>query len=129
MRHRVIKLLCVFVFSVISQSLQAENIGGYLFAYFRGNASSQEHLFYAISSDGLNFSPINGGNAVVDFSQIAVSGNIRDPFVLRGEDGTYYMVCTDMRSSNGWDSNRGIVMSKSTDLVHWTHSTVQICRN
>lgn len=124
MRHRVIKLLCALVFSVFSQSLQAENIGGYLFAYFRGNASSQEHLFYAISSDGLNFSPINGGNAVVDFSQMAVSGNIRDPFVLRGEDGTYYMVCTDMRSSNGWDSNRGIVMSKSTDLVHWTHSTV-----
>jgi hypothetical protein len=34
------------------------------------------------------------------------------------------MVATDMRSSLGWASNRGIVMLKSTDLIHWQHSTV-----
>ncbi len=124
MKHRAIKFMAISLFCLMSSAVRAEDMAGYLFAYFRGNATTQEHLFYALSTDGLNYTPINGGNAVIDFSAIAVSGNIRDPFVLRGEDGMFYMVCTDMRSSNGWSSNRGIVMSKSTDLVHWTHSTV-----
>ena len=29
-----------------------------------------------------------------------------------------------MRSAHGWSSNRGMVLMKSTDLVNWTHSTV-----
>ena len=117
--------VAVAVWACLStQTAMAADMGGYLFAYFQGNNSSQEHLFYAVSSDGLNYTPLNGGTAVVNFSQIAVTGNIRDPFITRAEDGTWLMVCTDMRSSNGWASNRGIVMSKSNDLVHWTHSTV-----
>lgn len=99
-------------------------MAGYLFAYFRGNPSSQEHLFYALSSDGLNYTPLNGGSPVINFSSIAVTGNVRDPFITRAEDGSWLMVCTDMRSDDGWSSNRGIVMSKSNDLVHWTHATV-----
>ena len=124
MKHHIIRTFVVLTMCLLSTVAKGEDMAGYLFAYFRGNATTQEHLFYAFSSDGLNYTPINGGNAVVNFSGISVTGNIRDPFVLRGEDGTFYMVCTDMRSSNGWDSNRGIVMSKSTDLVNWTHSTV-----
>ena len=120
----MIKLLVIPLLWLMPSIGSAEDVAGYLFAYFRGNATTQEHLFYALSTDGLNYSPINGGNAVVNFSNISVSGNIRDPFVLRGEDGMFYMVCTDMRSANGWDSNRGIVMSKSADLMNWTHSTV-----
>ena len=34
------------------------------------------------------------------------------------------MVATDMRSSLGWSSNRGIVLMKSRDLIHWQHHTV-----
>ena len=50
---------------------------------------------------------------------------MRDPHILRCEDGkTFYMVATDMRSSLGWASNRGIVLMKSTDLIHWTHSAI-----
>ena len=105
---------------VFAQALSAADMSGYLFAYFQGNSTTQEHLFYAISDDGLTFTPLNGGTEVVNFTGIAVKNNIRDPFVTRAEDGTWLMVCTDMRSSEGWSSNRGIVMSKSTDLVHWT---------
>lgn len=118
------RILCLASVLSLLTSAHAADMAGYLFAYFRGNATSQEHLFYAISADGLNYTPLNGGNRVADFSDVAVTGNVRDPFVTRAEDGTWLMVCTDMRSSNGWSSNRGIVMSKSTDLVHWTHSTV-----
>lgn len=115
--------LSVFLLWLASVA-SADDMAGYLFAYFQGNNTSQEHLFYAVSADGLNYMPLNGGKAVVNFSNIAVAGNVRDPFITRANDGTWLMVCTDMRSSNGWSSNRGMVLSKSTDLVHWTHATV-----
>jgi hypothetical protein len=34
------------------------------------------------------------------------------------------MVVTDMRSAYGWSSNRGMVLLKSTDLIHWQHSAI-----
>ena len=34
------------------------------------------------------------------------------------------MVVTDMKSSLGWSSNRGMVLMRSKDLVHWQHHTV-----
>lgn len=94
----------------------------YLFAYFPNN--SDENLYYAISTDGFNYTPLNNGNKILDSWDFTISGGIRDPHILRGEDGVFRMVNTDMRSALGWSSNRGIVMSKSTDLIHWTHSTV-----
>jgi len=57
---------------------------------------------------------------------ISKSGGVRDPHILRGEDGkTFYMVVTDMFAiQNGWTSNPGIVLMKSTDLTNWTHSII-----
>ena len=58
---------------------------------------------------------------------IVQAGGVRDPHILRGEDGqTFYMVLTDMVSDNGWDSNRAMVLLKSTDLVNWSHSVINI---
>ena len=94
----------------------------YLFAYFPSN--SDENLYYALSTDGYNYTPLNNGQKILDSWDFTISGGIRDPHILRGEDGVFRMVNTDMRSALGWSSNRGIVMSKSTDLIHWTHSTV-----
>jgi hypothetical protein len=34
------------------------------------------------------------------------------------------MVNTDMKSAEGWASNRGMVLMKSRDLINWKHSTV-----
>lgn len=36
------------------------------------------------------------------------------------------MVLTDMVSDNGWDSNRAMVLLKSTDLVNWSHSVINM---
>ena len=75
--------------------------------------------------DGYNYTPLNYGAPVIKSDTIALTGCVRDPHILRGEDGkTFYMVVTDMKSSLGWSSNRGMVIMKSTDLIHWTHSTV-----
>lgn len=97
----------------------------YLFAYFTGNSQSQEQVRFAISTDGLSYTPLNGGNPVISSDTIAMKKAVRDPHILRGADGkTFYMVLTDMRSSEGWSSNRGLVMLKSTDLVNWQHARV-----
>jgi len=97
----------------------------YLFTYFTGNQPDQEQIRFAISRDGYHYTPLNNGQPVINSADIAIKQSVRDPHILRCEDGgTFYMVVTDMRSSEGWTSNRGIVMLKSTDLVNWSHATV-----
>ena len=97
----------------------------YLFTYFNSNAPEDEQICYAISDDGYNYTPLNHGAPVITSDTIALTQCVRDPHILRCEDGkTFYMVATDMRSSLGWSSNRGMVLLKSTDLIHWEHSTI-----
>ncbi len=99
-----------------------ENYKSYLFVYFPSN--NNENLYYALSSDGYNYTPINGGRAFFTADTTTVMGGLRDPHILRGNDGWFYMVNTDMKCSLGWDSNRGIVLSRSRDLIHWNNATV-----
>lgn len=100
-----------------------ENYDSYLFAYFPSN--DDENLYYALSRDGFNYTVLNGDKCIMRSDTVAIRKGIRDPHILRGVDGkTFYMVATDMKCSEGWTSNRGIVLYKSPDLVHWTHSTV-----
>lgn len=101
---------------------EREPYTGYLFVYFPSNQN--ENIYYALSTDGYNYTPINEGQMVVSSDTISLKGGVRDPHILRAPDGLFYMVCTDMRSAQGWDSNRGLVMMKSADLIHWTHSRV-----
>lgn len=104
---------------------QADPMAAYLFVYFTGNQPSEEQLKFAVSMDGFNWQPLNNGRKVVSVDGVARWKCIRDPHILRGEDGrTFYMVMTDMKSSAGWVSNDGIVMMKSTDLVKWKMAAV-----
>lgn len=106
-------------------SVEKENVyAGYLFAYFTGE---REAVHFAISRDGYNYKALNGNKPVLDSRTISSTGGVRDPHLLRAEDGrTFYMVLTDMVSAKGWDSNRAMVLMKSQDLVHWTSSVVNI---
>ena len=94
----------------------------YLFLYFPSN--SDENIYYALSDDGFNYTPFNNGQRIVAADSVSIKGGLRDPHVLRAHDGWYYMVATDMRSAEGWTSNRGMVLLKSKDLINWEHSTV-----
>jgi len=97
----------------------------YLFTYFTGNAPEKEQICYALSDDGYNYTPLNHGAPVISSDTIALTQCVRDPHILRCEDGkTFYMVCTDMRSSLGWASNRGMVLLKSADLINWQHTAI-----
>ncbi|GAA4306859.1 hypothetical protein GCM10023163_32230 [Aestuariibaculum suncheonense] len=104
---------------------EKENRSAYLFSYFTGNDTNGEQIRFAISNDGYNYTPLNNGKPIINSDTISIKQGVRDPHILRGEDGnTFYMVVTDMKSSEGWNSNRGIVLLKSNDLINWTHSTV-----
>lgn len=97
----------------------------YLFAFFSDNSPYGEQIRYALSEDGYNYRSLNDGRPVVTSDTIARKRSIRDPHILRGEDGkTFYMVLTDMRSSEGWQSNDGLILMKSTDLLHWQHTAI-----
>jgi arabinoxylan arabinofuranohydrolase len=115
-------------FSQLYKSGSADkDFAGYLFTYFKGNTIKDESLCYAISTDGYNYRALNNNEPVIDSKMISSTGGIRDPHILRGEDGrSYYMVLTDMTSSKGWDSNRAMVLMKSTDLLNWKHTVINI---
>ena len=96
----------------------------YLFVYFTGNAPEKEQICYAVSDDGFNYTPLNGGQPIIGSDTIARAKGVRDPHILRCSDGWFRMTVTDMRCRQGWDSNRGLVLMRSRDLIHWEHHTV-----
>lgn len=96
----------------------------YLFAYFTNNTTKGQQVCYAVSQNGLDFTPLNESRPVVASDTISLSGGVRDPHILRCDDGWFRMVLTDMDISLGKWSNHGIVMMRSRDLVHWEHHTV-----
>lgn len=99
----------------------------YLFAYFTGNRMEEEAVRFAVSLDGYHYKALNNDLPILDSKKISSTGGVRDPHILRGEDGkTFYMVLTDMVSAKGWDSNRAMVLLKSTDLINWTSHVVNI---
>ena len=118
-----IALALALVLSMHATGAQ-KNYAAYLFTYFTGNAPEKEQICYALSSDGWNYTPMNNGLPVIASDTIARTHCVRDPHILRGEDGWFYQVVTDMKSSLGWSSNRGMVLMRSRDLIHWQHHTI-----
>jgi len=124
MKQFIIVLLLI---PILSSAQNKKKYTAYLFTYFTGNTGSEEAIRFAISSDGYHFRTLNDGQPVLSSQTISSTGGVRDPHIMRAKDGkTFYMVATDMVSAKGWSSNRGMVLLKSTDLVHWTSSAVNI---
>lgn len=115
---------CLLALPAVARA--ADDFTGYLFAYFTGNDKAQEAIRFALSDDGYNYKAINKGNPVVSSAAISATGGVRDPHILRGPAGQYRMVVTDMVSANGWNSNYGMVLLKSTNLVDWTSAKVNM---
>ncbi len=98
----------------------------YLFAYFVGNGPGQEQVHYAVSRDGYTYKALNNNQPVIDSKTISKSGGVRDPHILRAQNGTFYMVLTDLYVPEmGW-SNTAMVLLKSEDLVNWSHTVIDI---
>lgn len=129
MKNKILAfLLCLSVLTpAFAEKIEEKDLAAYLFVYFTGNHISQEAVCYAVSMDGYTYWALNDNKPVIDSKVISSTGGVRDPHILRCEDGkTFYMVVTDMVSDNGWDSNRAMVLLKSTDLVNWSHSVINM---
>lgn len=129
MKNRILAfiLLLSALVPAFAEKVEEKDLTAYLFVYFTGNHISQEAVCYAVSMDGYTYWALNDNKPVIDSKVISSTGGVRDPHILRCEDGkTFYMVVTDMVSDNGWDSNRAMVLLKSADLVHWSHSVINM---
>ncbi len=94
----------------------------YLFVYFTGNSVEEQRINMAISSDGYRFQALNDNKPIID--QKLGTECCRDPYILKGQDGCYYIIATDMDANLGWTSNHALVTWKSEDLINWTDETV-----
>lgn len=123
-----------------ARKLEEKDYGGYLLVYFKDQTQS---AYMAISRDGCTFTDLNGGNPIFDGAAIAEQRGVRDPHIARGPDGGFYLAMTDLhifgqragyrttqwqrpQEKYGWGNNRAIVLMKSYDLIHWTHSDFRV---
>ena len=124
-------VMCLFILGVLSgcsvHAASDKEYSAYLFAYFTGNGPGQEQIHFAVSEDGFNYRALNNNKPIIDSKTISSTGGVRDPHILRGADGkTFYMVVTDLYVPDmGWN-NYAMVLLKSTDLIHWDSSVVNI---
>ncbi|MGJ3629666.1 hypothetical protein AB5I41_27685 [Sphingomonas sp. MMS24-JH45] len=65
----------------------------YLLVYFKEHVHS---LHFATSRDGFTFTDVNDGKPVLLGEEIAEQKGIRDPYLMRGPDGAFYMTMTDL---------------------------------
>lgn len=144
--HQLTKTFCLALLGLLTViSLPAKKtpsekqMGAYLFTYFTDATHS---LFMGISWDGYTFTAINGDKPVISGDSIAEQRGIRDPHIYRAPNGWFYIAMTDLhifgkerglRSTQwerpdqyGWGNNRGLVLMRSKDLIHWTHTEVRI---
>lgn len=143
--HRLLALLLVlvagFTFMHAAPSVPLEkDMAAYLLVYFKDETHSP---YFALSRDGYTFGDVNGGKPIMDGTTLAEQKGIRDPHILRGPDGSFYLVMTDLHlfgqragfrttewerptEQYGWGNNRAIVMMKSADLINWSHSIFRL---
>lgn len=94
----------------------------YLFAYFLGNEPHQERICFAVSRDGYFFKPLNNNEPVI--LQTKGKKCVRDPYIFKGQNEYYYIIGTDMKCIEGWESNHALVVWRSKDLINWTDETI-----
>lgn len=128
-KFRLVFILALLVSSQVFYSCDttktADDYTAYLFVYFTGNRAGEEAVHYALSRNGFDYYALNDDKPIVSTDSISTTGGVRDPHILRGEDGNFYMVLTDLKTDNGW-SNTEIILAKSTDLLDWETSQINL---
>lgn len=109
-------LLPVLLFSCGGKQRTAEAEDAksvYLFSYFKGNGDG---LHLAYSKDGMKWEALNNDSIYLK-PEIGKDKLMRDPSIVRDEEGTFHMVWT----SGWWD--QGIGYASSKDLKTWSRQT------
>ena len=117
---------------------QEKDMGAYLMVFHRDETHG---LYMAVSRDGYTFTAVNNGEPVLAGDTIAYQRGIRDPHIFRGPDGAFYLSMTDLHvfgqrdgyrktqwergPEYAWGNNRGLVLMKSWDLIHWNRANIR----
>ena len=106
-------------------------MSAYLFVHFREKPTPDgEQVYFGLSRDGFHWHAVKGGRPVL-WSYLGEKG-VRDATVFRHDDGTYYIIATDLslaysmkyKYHNSWHevAHRGsqcLSLWASDDLVHF----------
>ncbi len=103
------KYFLILVTLIISLSCKRE-ADIYLFSTFREPAT--DGLYLAWSEDGYNWNDLGGPYLNPEVGTTPV---MRDPSVIRGNDGTYHLVWT-----SSWKDDQGFGYASSKDLINWS---------
>ncbi len=104
-----------------SPAAAAGPFGGYVMGYFTespNRLANDYGLHLAVSTDGLNWTPLNQNNPVV--TPTAGTGGLRDPFILRKQDDTFAVVATDLNGTDFTQPNQYIHVWDSVNLRSFT---------
>lgn len=112
----------------------------FVLSYFSDTRSlADDSLHLASSSDGLHWTALNATNGVGNPVLIASAiggGHIRDPFVVRRQDGSFTYLATDWTPwDENWDhywngtTSSYLVVADSTDLVTYTNLRTLLVSN
>lgn len=132
-------LVCM---AMMIPSIAKKNDTAYLMVYHK---DADHGLHMAVSEDGYTWSALKGDQPILDGDTIAMQHGIRDPHIFRGPDGGFYLSMTDLHvfglrdgkrttewerdgKKYAWGNNRGLVLMKSFDLVHWTRTNLDLTK-
>ncbi|MCH5211804.1 MAG: discoidin domain-containing protein [Oscillospiraceae bacterium] len=100
----------------------------YLFMHFMNTERSadDEQIYFSVSTNGTDWTTVNGGTPVLK-NTLGTQG-ARDPYILRGEDGRFFIIATDLsiyHNGRDWGAaqtagSKSIVIWESEDLVNWS---------
>lgn len=143
MKKLLVSLLIICHCGCLSAQKEApaeKDMAAYLMVYFKDDTHG---LYMALSKDGYTFKDINEGRPVIAGDTIAEQRGIRDPHIMRGSDGAFYLAMTDLHifaqkagfrdtewerdgKEYGWGNNRGFVLMKSDDLIRWKRHNLRV---
>lgn len=136
------RLFTVMMMVALAVPTFAQKMENYLMVYHK----DQDHgLHMAYSEDGYKWTALNDDKPVIAGDTIAEQHGIRDPHIFRGPDGAFYLSMTDLHvfgiragirktqwerdgEKYGWGNNRGLVLMKSKDLIHWTRANLDFTK-
>jgi hypothetical protein len=123
-----------------TQSPAGKDMAGYVMVYHK---DADHGLHMAYSWDGYQWTALNNDKPIMAGDTIAVQKGIRDPYIFRAPDGSFCAAMTDLHifakrdglrqtewerdgKKYDWGNNRGLVLLRSTDLIHWRRTNLDL---
>lgn len=136
----ILMLLATLAGAEAKNKMPSESqMAGYVMVYHK---DTDHGLHMAYSWDGYTWTALNDDRPVMAGDTIAKQRGIRDPYIFRNpKDGAFLVAMTDLHvfgrrdgvrttewerdgKKYDWGNNRGLVLLRSTDLIHWQRTNL-----